>query len=180
MGARNKLLCEIDGTPMLLHAVNAACTSRCVQTLLVSGYQTDAIEALVNGRPLSLVRNADYATGMASSLRCGLRALPHDIDGVIVLLADMPRVTAAHIDRLIAAFDKGKPAIVVPEKDGCRGNPILWPRRHFSAMLALDGDQGARGILERHTDEVLCVAFDDDAIFIDVDTPGALLQVAIG
>ena len=178
MGERNKLLCEVDGKALLLHALAAACASRCVQTLLVSGHAAAAVEALAQTQPVSLVRNADYASGMASSLRCGLRALPRDLDGVVVLLADMPRITAAHLDRLIAAFDASAPAIVAPYSHGRRGNPVLWPRQHFAALLELDGDQGARGLLERHAASVTRVDFDDDAIFIDVDTPAALAQIA--
>lgn len=177
MGETNKLLSVIDGLPMLLHAVNAATASRCVQTLVVSGHDAAAVEALVTPYPVSLVRNGDYAAGMSTSLSCGLRALPQDLDGVVVLLADMPRVTTAHIDRLIAAMDLNQPAIVVPEKDGRRGNPVLWPRRHFAAMLALSGDQGARGLIDRHADEVLRVVVEDDAIFTDVDTPAALAKI---
>ena len=178
MGEANKLLCAVDGLPMLLHAVNAATASRCVQTLVVSGHDAGAIEALVAACPVSLVRNGDYAAGMSSSLRCGLRALPRDVDGVVVLLGDMPHITATHIDRLIAAVDLDKPAIVVPERDGRRGNPVLWPRQHFERLLALAGDQGARGLIDRHADEVRRVAFADDGIFTDVDTPAALAKLS--
>ena len=177
MGADNKLLCQVDCLPMLLHTVNAATASRCVQTLVVSGHDAAAVEALLAPCPVSLVRNSDYAAGMSTSLRCGLRALRHDIDGVVILLADMPRILAVHIDRLIAAFDPARPAIVAPQRDGRRGNPVLWPRRHFVEMLALSGDQGGRGLLERYRDEVVRVAIDDDAIFTDVDTPQALAQI---
>ena len=178
MGEANKLSCEVDGLPMLLHAVNAALGSRCIQTMVVSGHDHAAIEALIAPHPVSLVRNGDYALGMASSLVCGLRALPSDIDGVIVLLADMPRITAAHIDRLIAAADAQPSTIVVPERGGRRGNPVLWPRQHFPALLALAGDQGARKLIDANADVLTRVAMDDDAIFTDVDTPAALALIS--
>ena len=177
MGEANKLLCPIDGQPMLLYAVNAALASCCVQTMVVSGHQHQAIEALVAGYPVSLVRNSDYREGMSSSLRCGLRALPPDLDGVVVLLADMPRVTTAHIERLIDAFAADRSAIIVPERGGRRGNPLLWPRRRFAALLALTGDNGARQLLEAYVAEVRRVTIDDEAIFTDVDTPAALAQL---
>ena len=178
MGEANKLLCAVDALPMLLHAVNAATASSCVQTLVVSGHDAAAVEAQLADYQVSLVRNGDFAAGMSTSLRCGLRALPQDIDGVVILLGDMPRVLAAHIDRLIAAFDPGHPAIVVPERDGRRGNPVLWPRRHFPELLALSGDQGGRALLQRHAASLLRIAMPDDAIFTDVDTPEALAEIA--
>jgi molybdenum cofactor cytidylyltransferase len=93
---------------------------------------------------------------------------------VVVVLGDMPFVSAAHIDRLIAAFDPLRGNIVVPMKDGRRGNPIVWPRAFFDEMQQVQGDVGARELLQRHADRVDVVAFDDDAIFADVDTPEAL------
>jgi hypothetical protein len=91
---------------------------------------------------------------MASSLRAGLRALPADTDAVVVVLGDMPFVSAAHIDRLIAAFDPARGNIVVPMKDGRRGNPIVWPRAYFAEMQQVQGDVGARELLQRHADRV--------------------------
>lgn len=174
MGERNKLLCRVDGVPLVLRAVNAACASRASQVMVVTGHESERIEAALEGRPVSFTHNPDYASGMASSLRRGLRALHSDAEAVIVLLADMPYIKAADIDRIIDAFDPARPSVLVPEHEGRRGNPVLWPRRHFAEMAALSGDTGARGLLERYAQEVRSVPFDSAAIFIDVDTPDAL------
>lgn len=174
MGARNKLLCEVDGVPLVQRAVNAACASRVCQVMAVTGYESERIEAALEGRPISFTHNPDYAQGMASSLRRGLRALQADVDAVIVLLADMPGISAVDIDRMIDAFDWAQPAILVPEHDGRRGNPVVWPRRYFAEMAALSGDTGARGLLEQYAEEVRVVPFDTPTIFADVDTPEAL------
>lgn len=174
MGARNKLLCEIDGVPLVRRAANAALASRACQVMVVSGYQAEQVEAALLDRPVSIVHNPDYADGMATSLRCGLRALPVDVEAVIVMLADMPAVGADDVDRLIAAFDPAHPTVLVPEHGGRRGNPVLWPRRYFVDMMAISGDTGARGLLEQHANEVRSVAFPSASIFADVDTPATL------
>lgn len=174
MGSRNKLLCEIDGIPLVRRAVNAACASHAAQVLVVTGHEAAQVEAALVDRPVSIVCNPDYATGLSSSLRCGLRALPADTAAVVVMLADMPRVTAQDIDRLISAFDARSPAILVPEHEGRRGNPVLWPRRYFPDMMAISGDTGARGMLEQHAAKVRPIPFPDDTIFLDVDTPETL------
>jgi molybdenum cofactor cytidylyltransferase len=173
MGAGNKLLAEVDGVPLVLRAVNAALASRAASVTVVLGHQADAVEAALAGRKVNLVRNTDYAKGMSTSLRHGIAALPQDAQAVVVLLADMPRITAAHVDALIEAF-AGASAVIVPTKAGRRGNPILWPRRHFAAMQAVSGDKGARGLLEQFAGEVVAVEMEGEAIFADVDTPDDL------
>jgi molybdenum cofactor cytidylyltransferase len=180
MGVQNKLLCELEGRPLLCRAVDAALASRCCQVMVVTGWQAEHIEAALGDRPVSLVHNAEFATGMAGSLRCGLAALPADIDGAVILLADMPWIDAEDIDRLIAGFDPAAPAILVPEFNGQRGNPVVWPRRYFAEMRQIAGDVGARALLERHAEAVRPVAFESDAIFADVDTPAALAQLGSG
>jgi molybdenum cofactor cytidylyltransferase len=174
MGGANKLLQPVGGIAMLRRAVNAALASRCTSVLVVTGADAGAAQACLAGLEVRFVHNPDHASGMASSLRCGLAALPADADAAVVLLADMPRIDGGHVDRLLAAFDPRQPKIVAPVKDGRRGNPILWPREFFAEMMAVEGDVGAREVLQRHASQVEAVAFDDDAIFADVDTPAAL------
>lgn len=174
MGGTNKLLAEVDGVPMVLRAVNAALASKAVSVTVVLGHEAEKVEALLAGRKVTIVRNPDYAQGMSTSLRSGLAALPPEAEAAVVLLADMPRVSAVQVDRLIDAFDAKQPSIVVPQRDGRRGNPILWPREFFASMQAVSGDKGARGLLEEHPQRIRSVEMDDDAIHADVDTPDNL------
>lgn len=174
MGGANKLLQPVGGIAMLRRVVNAALASRCTSVLVVTGAQAEAAQACLGGLDVQCVHNPDHASGMASSLRCGLAALPADADAAVVLLADMPWIDGSHVDRLLAAFDPQQPKIVAPVREGRRGNPILWPREFFAEMMAVEGDVGAREVLARHATLVDTVTFDDDAIFADVDTPAAL------
>ncbi|NJD34464.1 MAG: 4-diphosphocytidyl-2C-methyl-D-erythritol kinase [Betaproteobacteria bacterium] len=174
MGGINKLLQPVDGIAMVRRAVNAALASRCSPVLVVTGADADAVEACLGGLDVQFAHNPDHETGMASSLRRGLAALPADADAAVVLLADMPRIDGGHVDRLLASFDPQQPKIVAPVREGRRGNPILWPREFFAEMMAVEGDVGARALLQRHASRVEAVSFDDDAIFADVDTPAAL------
>ena len=174
MGGENKLLAEVGGVPMLLRAVNAALASKAASVTVVLGHEADRAEALLAGCRVNIVRNPDYAAGMSTSLRAGLAALPGEATAAVVLLADMPRVNAAHVDRLIDAFEARQPAIVVPRRDGRRGNPVLWPREFFAAMRAVAGDRGARAVLEANAGRIRFVEMDDDAVHADVDTPDDL------
>lgn len=177
MGGANKLLQPVGGVPMLRRAANAALASRCTSTVVVTGFAAEAAQACLAGLEVSFAHNPEHASGMASSLRRGLQALGPELDAVVVLLADMPGIHGGHIDRLIAAFDPRQPRIIAPIKDGRRGNPILWPRVYFAEMQGVEGDVGAREVLRRHAAEIETVAFDDDAIFADIDTPEALAEL---
>ena len=171
MGGSNKLLQAVDGVPMVLRAVNAALASKAASVTVVLGHEAEKVEALLAGRRVNLVHNPDFTQGMSTSLRSGIQALPGEAEAAVVLLADMPRISAMQVDRLIDAFDSKQPAIVVPQRNGKRGNPILWPREFFAAMQAVSGDKGARGLLEEHPQRIHSIEMDDDAIHADVDTP---------
>jgi molybdenum cofactor cytidylyltransferase len=174
MAGSNKLLQPVAGVPMVRRAANAALASRSTAVVVVTGFDADAVRESLAGLDLEFANNPEHASGMASSLRAGLGALPADTDAVVVVLGDMPMVTAAHIDSLIAAFDPARGNIVVPVKGDRRGNPILWPLALFAEMQQVQGDVGARELLKIHAERVDRVPCDDDAIFADVDTPDAL------
>ncbi|MBK1698042.1 NTP transferase domain-containing protein [Rhodovibrio salinarum] len=173
MGGRNKLLAEVDGQPLLLHAVDAAEGAHAAPVMVVTGHAQAEVARLLQGRAVQTVYNPAYQTGMASSLRAGLSALPRDIDGVVVLLGDMPGVDAATIDRLIEAFDPdGGAAIVAASVHGRRGNPVLLARRFFPEIREIEGDVGAKPILQAYPDQVVLV--ESPHAFTDLDTPDAL------
>lgn len=177
MGETNKLLEKVDSIPLVLRAVNAALTSRAASVTVVTGHVGDSIATLV-GAPrmgLDIVHNPEHAQGMSTSLKCGIAALPENTDGALVLLGDMPHISAAHLDALIEAFAEGE-HIIVPTHAGQRGNPVLWPRRFFAEFQAIDGDQGARSLLEKYAKQIKVVEFADPAILMDVDTPQDLRE----
>ncbi len=172
MRGPNKLLLEIDGEPMVRHVVEALLASRARPVIVVTGHERGKLAAALAHLPVRLVHNPHYEEGLASSLRTGLAALGGEIDGVLVCLADMPRITAPLIDRLIAAFDPAEGrAIVVPTCDGKRGNPVLFGRAFFDAMREIEGDVGARHLLGAFADRLVEVETGDPAVLLDLDTP---------
>lgn len=179
MGA-NKLLADVGGRPMLRIAAETALASGARPVLVVTGHQSDAARAALAGLDIGFVDSPDYAAGLSASLKAGLRAVPPDCRGALVMLGDMPRITAAHLDALVAAFADDECRIIVPVHEGRIGNPLLWPADLFAEMLQLQGDAGARSLLSGHADRVREVAVATDAIFADVDTPEALAAVRSG
>ena len=175
MGRLNKLLQEVDGAPMVVRAAEALRASQVESLVVVLGHQADQVRAALGPREAAFVENPDYAEGLSTSLKRGLAEVPDDVDAVLVCLGDMPRVSAAQIDRLIAAFNplEGR-AICVPTHRGKRGNPVLWARRFAVEMMTIAGDVGARHLLGEHADVVCEVEMAEDAVLLDIDTPEAL------
>ncbi|NJO67816.1 MAG: nucleotidyltransferase family protein [Rhodospirillales bacterium] len=170
-----KLLSVFRGQPLILAAVRAAIESGAAPVIVVTGHRRRDLERVLEGLPVVLVANPDYRSGLSSSIRVGLSAQPLSVEGVVMLLGDMPLVTAAHVDRLIAAFaERNSPSICVPTFSGRRGNPVLWDRAFFPALSSLHGDLGGSTLFGENRDAVCLVPMPDDAVLIDVDDADTL------
>ncbi len=178
MGKENKLLTNIDGTTMVARVAAQITASKAESTIVVTGHEADTVKTALEDMATSFVHNPDYLSGLSTSLKTGLKALPDNIDGVIVCLGDMPLLKAEHIDQLIQAFDpiEGR-SICVPIHGRKRGNPVLWGRQYIAEILAVTGDIGARHLLEEHADQVFEVSVDADGVLFDVDTPERLAEL---
>jgi molybdenum cofactor cytidylyltransferase len=178
MGGPNKLLEEIGGKPLVRIAAEQALASKASPVIVVTGHQQEQVAAALKGLPVTPVHNPDYADGISGSVKAGIAAVPAEADGAVVCLGDMPQVDAALIDQLIAAFDPEKSALaVVPVFDGRRGNPVLWSRRFFPDLMAIEGDVGARHLIGRYNEAVVEVPVTGNGALVDVDTPEALRGV---
>ena len=171
----NKLLAPLAGKPVVRHVVEAALASRARPVVVVTGHQQAEIEAALHGLDVRLVHNPAHAGGMSTSLKAGMAALDEGHAGCVVLLGDMPLVTPRIIDQLIDSHLAQPAAMaVVPLAGGRRGNPVLITAALRPALAVLDGDVGAKALLQAAGDDVLEVTVAHDGVLIDVDTPEAL------
>ena len=110
--------------------------------------------------------------GMGASIRAGMAAIAPGAEAALIALADMPDLTSADYDRLIAAYDaeEGREIIRAADAEGRPGNPVLFGRRFFEPLAALEGDEGARGVLAAHGDLVRVVRLGPGAR-TDLDSP---------
>src|SRR5262249_57174643 len=98
--------------------------------------------------------------------------------GEMVCLGDLPQVTGGLMERMLDACAPARGAlVVVPTIEGKRGNPVVWSRRFFPDLMALEGDVGARHLIGAHADAIAEVPMEDAAALTDVDTPDALMAV---
>ncbi len=174
----NKLLAEFEGQPLIHHAMKAVAASKIDEIILVTaGFGGKIFAAAGQGRWRTVV-NPDAEDGISSSIQYGLSHLDSDVDGALFLLADMPHVSTAIIDRLVEGFvTRQGNAIVFPQTaNGQQGNPVLWPKPLFPELMMLTGDVGGKAVLARFADLHCPVLIDGDAALFDIDTKSDLAE----
>lgn len=170
MGQPKQLLI-VDGEPLVRRVALTALEANLHPVVVVLGAQADRIRPHLQDLAVSIVENPRWQEGMASSLRAGVGAIMADVPrarGLIVMLADQPRLTAVHLRNLEAAQRASNRTIVASDYGDHLGPPAYFGRAHFRALLALRGDVGARELLR---------AFDAESIAapagsgMDLDSP---------
>jgi molybdenum cofactor cytidylyltransferase len=158
-------------------------SSGVAHVIVVTGHDAEAVRMALDGLDVSFTHNPDFATGMASSLRAGLAALPADTDAALICLGDMPAVSPGDIAGLVSAFEPDEHrSIIIPTNRGKRGNPVLFSRQFFVEMAAGSGDTGARNLLNAYPEAIFEVEMASAAVLADADTPAAFeaLQAEFG
>ncbi|RWM76250.1 MAG: 4-diphosphocytidyl-2C-methyl-D-erythritol kinase [Mesorhizobium sp.] len=174
MGGPNKLLALFDGKPLVRRTAERALGSKASGTIVVTGHQRERVRTALSGLDVTFADNPDFANGLSSSLKAGIAKVAGDAAGAMIVLGDMPGVASADLDRLIDAFRKSEGRSVVrASHEGKRGNPVLLPRSLFAAIAHLEGDTGARHLVEAEGLDVVDVEIGKGAS-IDVDTREAL------
>lgn len=174
MGGPNKLLALFDGKPLVRRTAERALGSKAASTIVVTGHQRERVRQALAGLDVTFADNPDFADGLSSSLKAGIARVGAEAAGAMIVLGDMPGVSAADLDRLIDAFRRaGSHSVVRAAHDGRRGNPVLLPRALFPAIAHLEGDTGARHLVEAEGLDVIDVEIGHGAS-IDVDTREAM------
>jgi molybdenum cofactor cytidylyltransferase len=159
-----KQLALLEGRPMLQHVIDVAVAAGLSPVMAVVPPWLDP--APVSG-PVRLIPNSNPERGMSHSLRLGMQAIGPDIEGVVILLGDQPRVSVDDLRSLLAA--RGPRPLVALRADGRLAPPVLVERSHFSIVEEPSGDIGLRELLEAHPDWV--TALEVLSHTPDVDTP---------
>jgi molybdenum cofactor cytidylyltransferase len=157
-------------TTLLEHVVDAALRSAVDKTIVVLGHRAEEIGRPLHDIPVELVTNQEWQGGLSTSVRAGLQALPTHYEACLFLLADQPNVTPSLMNKLLSSYRSTLAPIVAPTHKGRRGNPVLFARSLFPELLEMQGDQGGRGVILRHREEVELVEVDEGDIFLDIDT----------
>ncbi|HET7324957.1 MAG TPA: nucleotidyltransferase family protein [Halococcus sp.] len=172
-GTENKLLAEVDGTPLVRHAARTLLDSRVSSVVAVLGHQQGAVRDALSDGELVFAANEEYEQGMSTSVRRGVVAATEmDAAAAVFLPGDMPFVDAATVDLLLDAYRADIADAVAPIHRGQRGNPVLFDRRYFASLRSVSGDVGGRGVLLES--DGLLIETDDAGTVSDIDTQADL------
>lgn len=172
-GDPNKLLADLDGTPLVEHAVRTLQEAGLNPVIVVTGYQSQQVTDAVAHLDITIVENPDYEAGHGSTVATGMAHVPQDREGVVIALGDMPFVDPKTIATLLRAHAAGLGSVLAAAYQGARGNPVLFDAAHFDALRSLSGDTGGKSLIRTVNDAVL-VETGDPGVLRDVDTPSDL------
>ena len=162
--------------PLVRHVVRATCASAVQPVIVVLGHEAQAVRRTLPEGNYTAVVNADYASGMASSLCAGITALTtvaETLAGVIIVLADQPLITTQHINGLLAMAARQPADIVAANIAGRRGTPVYFPAALFDELRQISGDEGGRSVIARHPDQLRLYEIAEAEAALDVDDPQA-------
>ncbi|AWO02086.1 hypothetical protein DLD77_10455 [Chitinophaga alhagiae] len=164
---RPKQLLPYKGDTLLNRAIKAAAGVHAAAVAVVLGAEAELIQS---GVTVPVVVNPQYEEGMASSIRCGIQyMITQGAERVILMVCDQPHVDAAHLSALLAQQEATGAKIAASYYEGRSGVPALFDKSLFPELLALEGDVGARHVIEKHAAGTVVVPFPAGAVDIDTE-----------
>jgi len=179
MNGENKLIKKINGVPLINYAIKSILGSAVDELVVVLGFEKEIIENIMKkNKKLKIIYNEEFKSGMASSIKAGLNSISKKSEAFFICLGDMPNVNQNIYNKLIKAKYKynkklkaeHKKKIIVPTYEGKEGNPILFSKFMKEKIMDIDGDFGAKKIIELYKKKVLDVPFKSKGIVLDFDT----------
>ena len=163
-----KQLLPWKGRTFIQQVVETALAAHLEELVVVSGAYGNQVETAIGGFPVRIVNNPDWQLGQSSSVKAGIKALSRKVGAAIILLVDQPQVPEQLLQALISHHSHSMASILATMVDGRRGNPVLFDRRTFDDLDALEGDVGGRAIFSKY--RVQWLTWLDEGMALDVDT----------
>jgi molybdenum cofactor cytidylyltransferase len=166
-----KVLLTLGKETVISHIIDQLLASRVEKIYVVAGFHAEEIKKELSGKPISIVYNREYESGMLSSVRAGLSSIPNECEAVFVVLGDQPSISSKLIDEMIQSFFIKEKKIVVPLYDGKRGHPILFSIIYKNEILKKFNEVGLRGLMQAHDSDVYEMNVSDPSVLTDMDYP---------
>lgn len=186
LGGYPKALLKKDGDSLLKYFVQSIQTLEPLETLIVTGFYSDQIEAEIKlikqfvASPITWVKNLQPELGQASSIRLGLESLRSDYDVLTIALCDQPSIASTEIEALLGQFNQraANQEIILPMVNGQRGNPVLFSRGVINQILSIPG-MVCRPYMNEHPELVKSFTTDNKAYLMDVDTQSDIQKLGL-
>jgi molybdenum cofactor cytidylyltransferase len=157
------------GNKLLLnHVIDMVETAGIAPILVVLGSHTKEIREAIQSRQIEVIVNSHWEEGMSTSIKCGISALPQDVDGTFIFLSDQPFINSDLLIQIEAVFNQSGAPIAAPRVNGQQCNPVLFRRNMFPALMDISGDRGAKSLLNEH--EVAWVDWPEENLLLDIDS----------
>ena len=167
----NKLLLPFQGKTIIQTVVDEIIPLNFAEILLITGHEEDKVIAALQGYEVRFVYNVNHALGIATSIKAGIAKSKPEVDGYMIVLGDMPWIDQTALKSLVRSFyAEPDSAIVVPVHDKRRGNPVIFARKYRNQLSKLDGDNGARSIINKFGPQVIEVQIKNERLLMDIDT----------
>ena len=166
---KNKLFLSWGKRTILGHCLQALLRSMVKEVVIVLNDQMKELDHRLDKKKVKVVVNPDYKNGMSTSIRCGLKALDPNSDGILIALGDQPFLKTRTINALIEVFGRAEGKIIVPSFRGRRGHPVIFDRKYEEELLRLRGDAGGKTIMMKHPEDVHIVPVKSEGVIRDID-----------
>ena len=167
-----KQLLPFRSKTLLRHVVDEASLIDSAQTIVVLGAGKEDLEQELHGTAVVRCYNEDWSSGMAGSIHVGINKLLDmlpDVSCCIIAVCDQPYISTAIFNALLEAFETSPCNIIASSYADTAGTPALFSRNHFADLLQLQGQEGAKKLLSRYSQELHLIQFDQGAVEIDTD-----------
>lgn len=169
---QSKQLLEVNGTPLLLHSVQAAIDSGARSVNVILGANEPAHRELIRNLSVNVISNHYWKSGMGSSIKAGLNYIVRkysDTEAVIIMVCDQPGIKPGHLRALMQTHEQTNSHIVASSYSGTAGVPALFSRSFFSNILMLKDEQGAKKIIEQFPEQRVTVEFPEGSVDLDTN-----------
>lgn len=165
-----KLLLPFGEKTIIERVIDSVIQSKLDDVLVVLGAHREKIEKKIKDFSIKIVVNPNFKNDMLSSVQCGFRALPEDVEASLVILGDQPEISIALINKIVEAYKKSKKGIVLPVYRKNRGHPVLIDMKYQGEIEDLNPDLGLRNLVYKHAEDILEVEVKTPSILQDIDT----------
>lgn len=172
-----KQLLPLGDKSFVEHCADNLLGSRVDEVIIVTGHRDIEVRRAVGERPVRFAHNPEYRSGMASSIKCGVRSLSEDAQAFVLALVDQPQIGSDAINLVVEAYEKEQALIVIPAFEGRNGHPILLDLRLREEILAVDAEQGLRKVVSAHREKVKRVEVTSRSILDDFDLPEDYVRI---
>ena len=169
MNGKNKLNKMINNQPLINYSINNILESNIDELIVVVGYQEEIIKKLITvNKKIKIISNKNFESGMASSIKEGLKHLSKKTEYFFICLGDMPNINKQIYNSLIKSRNRHQ--IIVPTYKGQRGNPVLFDKSMKEIIINIEGDNGAKKIINMHENKTYVFETNDQSIIQDFNT----------